>query len=143
MSIDDFDFARFVEAQRGDYAGALDEIKSGRKQSHWMWYIFPQLEGLGHSPTARRYSIKSLAEARAYLAHPILGERLRECVEALLGIEGQTAHEIFGSPDDLKLRSCATLFAEVSPPASLFQRLLAKYFEGQPDRQTLRLLGQR
>jgi uncharacterized protein (DUF1810 family) len=106
-----------------------------------MWYIFPQFKGLGHSPTARRYSIKSLAEARAYLGHPILGPRLRECVEALLGLEGRTAHEIFGSPDDLKLRSCATLFAEVSSANSPFHRLLAKYFEGQPDRQTLRLLS--
>ena len=141
MSTDEFDLGRFAEAQRGDYERALHEIKSGRKRSHWMWYIFPQLEGLGRSPTARHYSIKSLAEARAYLAHPILGPRLRECVEALLGVEGRTAHEIFGSPDDLKLRSCATLFSEVSPPDSAFHRLLAKYFHGEADTETLRLLS--
>ena len=143
MSTDQFDLRRFIEAQRGDYERALDEIKSGRKRSHWMWYIFPQFEGLGHSPTARRYSIKSLAEARAYLAHPIPGQRLRECVEALLGLEGPTAHEIFGSPDDLKLRSCATLFAEVSPENSAFHRLLAKYSHGEADTETLRLLSER
>lgn len=140
---DPFDLARFVEAQEGDYDRALGELKSGRKRSHWMWYIFPQLDGLGHSSMARRYSIKSLAEARAYLAHPILGPRLRECVEVLLGLEDDTAHDIFGSPDDLKLRSCATLFAEVSLGNSAFHRLLAKYFDGVPDHASLRLLSQR
>lgn len=135
-----FDLERFVQAQRGDYERVFAELKSGRKRSHWMWYIFPQLEGLGHSSMARRYAIKSLAEARAYLAHPVLGRRLQECVEVLLGLEGHTAHYIFGSPDDLKLRSCATLFAEVSPSDSVFHRLLTKYFQGRPDQQTLQLL---
>ena len=136
-----FDLRRFVQAQQGEYERALAEIKSGRKRSHWMWYIFPQLDGLGHSSMARRYSVKTLAEARSYLAHSILGPRLQECVEVLLGLEGHTAHEVFGSPDDLKLRSCATLFAEVSPADSVFHRLLTKYFQGEADKQTLRLLS--
>jgi uncharacterized protein (DUF1810 family) len=106
-----------------------------------MWYIFPQLGGLGFSSTAKYYGIKGLDEARAYLAHPVLGPRLLECAEAAVGVEGRTAHEIFGSPDDLKLRSCATLFACVSPPGSVFERLLAKYYGGRRDDKTLRLLG--
>jgi uncharacterized protein (DUF1810 family) len=137
---DPFDLERFVQAQRHDYERALGEIKSGRKRSHWMWYIFPQLDGLGHSPMARRYAVHSLAEARAYLAHPVLGPRLQECAEVLLGLEDHTAHDIFGSPDDLKLRSCATLFAEVSRPGSVFHRLLTRYFHGQGDHGTYRLL---
>jgi uncharacterized protein (DUF1810 family) len=132
---------RFVEAQQGDYERALAEIRSGRKRSHWMWYIFPQLDGLGYSPTARHYAIKSLAEADAYLRHPVLGPRLVEIAEAALGIEGRSATEVFGSPDDLKLRSCATLFARVAPAGSVFERLLEKYFGGQPDARTLQLLG--
>jgi uncharacterized protein (DUF1810 family) len=108
-----------------------------------MWYIFPQVEGLGSSPTSRLYSIKSLAEARAYLDHPLLGRRLVECAEAALGVEGRSASEIFGPPDDMKLRSSATLFASVSPPGSVFARLLAKYFEGEGDGATLRILGMR
>lgn len=132
---------RFLAAQKSDYARALSEIRSGRKRSHWMWYIFPQLEGLGFSSTARQYSIKSLAEAEAYLKHPILGQRLQEISEAALQIENRTAHEVFGSPDDLKLRSCATLFALVSPPGSVFDRLIEKYFQGEQDSGTLRLLG--
>src|SRR5215475_4786796 len=109
---------RFVRAQEGDYARALAEIRSGRKRSHWIWYIFPQFEGLGHSAMSRQYSIKSEAEAEAYLRHPVLGPRLQECCEAALNVEGRSAHEIFGSPDDLKLRSCATLFAGVTPAGS-------------------------
>src|SRR5687767_8900466 len=138
---DPYDLNRFVEAQAGDYEQALAEVRSGRKQSHWMWYIFPQYDGLGFSPTSRRYSIKSLREAEAYLGHPVLGRRLIECAEAALGVEGRSALEIFGSPDDLKLRSCATLFARVAPPGSVFERLLAKYFRGESDAKTLRLLG--
>ena len=134
------DLDRFVEAQAGDYERALAELRSGRKRSHWMWYVFPQLAGLGFSPTSRRYAIKSLAEARAYLAHPVLGPRLIECVQAALDVEGRSAHEIFGSPDDMKLKSCATLFACVSPAGSLFERLLDKYFGGERDGKTLRLL---
>ena len=138
---DPHDLKRFIEAQRDDYAPALAEVRSGRKRSHWMWYIFPQFEGLGFSSTSRRFSIKSREEAEAYLRHPILGPRLVECTEAALGVEGRSAHEIFGSPDDMKLRSCATLFAVVSPAGSVFHRLLEKYFHSEPDGETLRLLG--
>lgn len=138
---DPHDLDRFVRAQRGDYERALAEIRGGRKRSHWMWYIFPQVDGLGSSSTARRYAIKSVAEAEAYLRHPVLGPRLIECAEAVVGVEGRSAHEIFGSPDDLKLRSCATLFARVSPSGSVFERLLRKYFPDGPDEKTLRLIG--
>ena len=137
------DLSRFLEAQEGDYARALSEIRGGRKRTHWMWYIFPQYDGLGSSPTSRRYSIKSLAEAAAYLRHPVLGPRLVECAEATLGVEGRSALDIFGNPDDLKLRSCATLFACVSPVGSVFDRLLARYFQGEREDKTLRLLGSR
>ncbi len=137
---DPHDLSRFVQAQQGDYAQALAEIRSGRKRSHWMWYVFPQFEGLGSSSTSRRYSIKSLAEATAYLNHPLLGPRLTECAEAALGVEGRSASEIFGSPDDMKLRSCATLFASISPAGSAFGRLLEKYFHGERDDKTLSLL---
>jgi uncharacterized protein (DUF1810 family) len=141
-SVDPHDLRRFVEAQEGQYAQALSEIRRRRKASHWMWYIFAQLEGLGASPMSRLYAIKSVEEARAYLEHPVLGPRLLECAEAALGVEGRSAREIFGSPDDLKLRSCATLFARVLPPGSVFERLLAKYYGGEPDPMTLQLLGQ-
>lgn len=140
-SEDPYGLARFVQAQEGSYERALAEIRGGRKRSHWMWYIFPQLAGLGFSSTAQRYAITSLGEAQAYLAHPILGPRLLACAEAALGVEERSAHEIFGSPDDLKLRSCATLFACVSPPDSPFARLLAKFYQGRPDPTTLQLLG--
>jgi uncharacterized protein (DUF1810 family) len=139
-SSDPYDLSRFQQAQADDYEQALSEIASGRKRTHWMWYIFPQIDGLALSSTSRRYAIKSLDEARAYLDHPILGPRLRECVEAVVRVEGRSAREIFGSPDDLKLRSCATLFACVSPPGSVFDRLLAKYYQGRRDDKTLRLL---
>ena len=132
---------RFVQAQEDDYAQALAEIRSGRKRSHWMWYIFPQLDGLGSSPTARRYAIKSVAEAEAYLRHPVLGPRLVECCEAVVGVDGRSASDIFGFPDDVKLRSCATLFACVSGRGSVFERLLGKYFGGVPDERTLHLMG--
>jgi uncharacterized protein (DUF1810 family) len=135
-----YDLSRFVQAQRDDFEQALSEIKNGKKRTHWMWYIFPQIEGLGSSPTARHYSIKSLEEAKAYLDHPILGARLRVCAEAVLRVEGQSASQILGSPDDLKLRSSATLFACVSPPGSVFERVLEKYYEGKRDQATLRLL---
>jgi uncharacterized protein (DUF1810 family) len=132
---------RFLQAQAHDYERALSEVKAGRKRSHWMWYIFPQFAGLGLSSTSQRYAIKSVAEAKAYLAHPVLGPRLVECAEAVLGIEGRSALEVFGPPDDLKLRSCATLFANVSPAESVFERLLDRYYQGERDSQTLRLLG--
>ena len=139
---DPHDLARFVEAQAGDYETALAEIRAGRKRSHWMWYIFPQIDGLGFSSMARRYAIKSLDEARAYLDHPVLGPRLVEITEAALAVEGQSAHEIFGSPDDMKLRSCATLFARAASEGSVFSRLLDKFFDGKPDVRTLELLGE-
>ena len=138
---DPHDLKRFVEAQAPSYDRALLEIQRGEKTSHWMWYVFPQVEGLGSSPTSRRYSIKSLEEAEAYLADPVLGPRLRECTLAALSVEGRSAREIFGSPDDMKLRSCATLFAHVSPPGSPFHRILDRYFEGNPDPRTLDLIG--
>ncbi len=138
---DPYDLARFVRAQERDYAHALAEIRRGQKQSHWMWFVFPQFNGLGFSPTSRRYAIRSAAEAEAYLRHPILGPRLVEIAEAAAGIERRSALQVFGSPDDMKLRSCATLFATVSPAGSVFERLLARYFDGEPDRETLRLLG--
>jgi uncharacterized protein (DUF1810 family) len=132
---------RFVLAQQDDYQQALNEIRSGRKRSHWMWYVFPQFHGLGFSSTSRHYSIKSRAEAEAYLQHPLLGPRLQECTEAALGVNGRGAFDIFGSPDDMKLRSCATLFASVSPAGSVFHRLLDKFFDAQQDVATIRLLN--
>jgi uncharacterized protein (DUF1810 family) len=138
--MDAYNLGRFLEAQDQDYQQALSEIRRGRKQSHWMWYVFPQFEGLGMSATSHRYSISSVAEARAYLAHPVLGPRLIECADAALGVEGASAAEVFGSPDDMKLRSSATLFASVSPGGSVFHQLLDKYFQGQPDTRTLQLI---
>lgn len=137
---DPYDLNRFLQAQDADYDRALSEIRSGRKRTHWMWYVFPQFDGLGFSATSKRYSIKTLAEAEAYLNHPVLGYRLTTCVEAALSVEGRSALEIFGTPDDTKLKSCATLFAFVSPAGSVFDRLLDKYFEGERDEGTLRLL---
>jgi uncharacterized protein (DUF1810 family) len=136
-----YNLNRFLQAQETDYKRALSEIRNGRKRSHWMWYIFPQLDGLGFSQTSKRYSIKSIAEAKAYLNHPVLGPRLIECIEATLSIEGRSAYEIFGSPDDMKLKSCATLFAYVSSPGSVFDRLLDRFFQGDRDRKTLSLLN--
>jgi uncharacterized protein (DUF1810 family) len=137
---DPHDLQRFVDAQRDDYDDALAEVRAGRKRSHWMWYVFPQLDGLGASAMARRYAIRDLDEARAYLRHPVLGPRLVAIAEAALGVAGRTAHEIFGSPDDMKLRSSATLFALASPDGSVFHRLLDRYFDGRPDPRTLALL---
>ena len=138
---DRYDLGRFLQAQEVDYDQVVSEIRSGRKRSHWMWYVFPQVDGLGFSSVSRRYSIKSLEEARAYLEHSVLGPRLLECAEAVVSIEGRSATEIFGSPDDLKLRSCATLFACVSSPGCVFDRLLGKYYRGLRDAKTLQLLG--
>lgn len=138
---DPYQLERFVAAQQDDFERALAELQGGKKRTHWMWYIFPQFDGLAFSATSKYYAIKSIDEARAYLEHPILGPRLRQCAEAALGVEGRSALEIFGSPDDMKLKSCATLFACVSPPGSVFERLLAKYYDGQRDGKTLRLLG--
>jgi uncharacterized protein (DUF1810 family) len=138
---DPHDLNRFVRAQQQHYELALAEIRSGRKRSHWMWYIFPQCEGLGSSPMSRRYSIKSLTEAKAYLDHPVLGPRLVACTDAVLQIEGRSAFDIFGTPDDMKLQSCATLFACVSAPGSVFHQLLDKNFHDRYDVNTLRLMG--
>ncbi len=138
---DPYDLSRFVSAQAGVYDTALAELRGGLKRSHWMWFIFPQIQGLGHSSTAEYYSIKSIQEARSYLNHPVLGPRLVECAEALLAVNGRTASEIFGSPDDLKLRSSMTLFAAVAEPPSVFARVLDKYYGGEKDMRTLSLLG--
>ena len=132
---------RFVEAQVSAYSAALAEVKRGRKQSHWMWYVFPQVQGLGFSSTAQHYAIQDRAEAAAYLQHPVLGARLREISAALLALETSDANRVFGSPDDLKLRSSMTLFAAV-PSDPVFQLVLDKFFNGAPDSKTLQLLGQ-
>lgn len=137
---DPYDLNRFVQAQAGIYEQALAEIRGGQKSSHWMWFVFPQIDGLGFSATTKLYSIKSLDEARAYLRHPALGSRLLECVETVLQVEGRSAEQIFGSTDARKLQSCATLFAAVSPAGSVFQQLLEKYFQGVADPKTLELL---
>jgi uncharacterized protein (DUF1810 family) len=142
---DRYDLARFLEAQARCYERVLAELGAGEKTSHWMWFIFPQVQGLGSSPTARRYALSGLIEAHAYLEHPTLGARLRECTRAVLAVKGRTAHEIFGSPDDLKLRSCLTLFAQAAaaspaPEDRVFGEALARYYRGEPDPLTLRLL---
>ena len=136
------DLKRFLEAQETDYAIALAEIKRGRKQSHWMWYIFPQIAGLGFSSTSKFYAIKDRAEAESYLAHPVLGMRLIEISNAALEVEGKTANQIFGSPDDVKLKSSMTLFGALEQTNPVFERVLDKYFNGAKDNRTLELLGQ-
>jgi uncharacterized protein (DUF1810 family) len=138
---DPYDLSRFVRAQEEDYEQALSEIKSRQKRTHWMWYIFPQLDGLAFSSTSKRYSIKTAEEAKAYLEHAVLGPRLLECAEAVVRIEGRSAADIFGSPDDLKLRSCATLFESVLPQGSVFDQLIEKYYRGKRDSKTQQLLG--
>jgi uncharacterized protein (DUF1810 family) len=138
--VDPYDLQRFVSAQAGVHDQALAEVRRGRKQSHWMWFVFPQVAGLGLSPTAQLYAIGSLAEARAYLAHPQLGPRLRECTAAVNAVEGRSAHEIFDSPDDVKFRSSMTLFREAAPGESDFQAALDRYFAGAPDPRTLEIL---
>src|SRR5262249_5779137 len=132
---------RFVQAQEDDYKQALSEIRSGKKRTHWMWYIFPQIDGLAFSSTAKRYAIKSVEEAKAYLDHPILGPRLLECAGAVIQIEGRCESEVSVSPQHLKLGSSAPFFACVSPRVSVFARLLKKYYRGGRDEKTLQLLG--
>lgn len=134
------DLKRFLEAQQRDYATALAEIKAGRKRSHWMWYIFPQIDGLGYSDMAKRYAIKDLAEATDYLAHPVLGQRLKEITAALLELNNNNAIQVMGSPDDLKLRSSMTLFALVEGNDSVFDQALKKFFDGHKDPATLQLV---
>ncbi|MDO6429354.1 DUF1810 domain-containing protein [Flavitalea sp. BT771] len=135
------DLNRFIDAQQHDYAIALQEIKNGRKRSHWMWYIFPQVQGLGFSEMSRRYAINDLEEAVAYLADPVLGQRLVEISGALLDLQGADAGAIFGNPDDMKLRSSMTLFASVPGANPVFDKVLQKFFKGVKDIKTLRLLG--
>lgn len=137
---DPFELNRFISAQEGIYDRVLAELRSGRKRTHWMWYIFPQIDGLGHSATTKHYAIKSMEEVRHYLNHPVLGPRLVECAEAVLAIEGRSISEIFGYPDDLKLKSSMTLFACVADPRSAFVRILDKYFQGERDVRTLHLV---
>ena len=131
---------RFLMAQQNTYQQALAEIKSGRKQSHWMWFIFPQIAGLGFSETSKFYALKDRKEARLYMEDPILGSRLIEISKALLAIEGKTANQIFGSPDDLKLKSCMTLFSELDNADPVFEAVLKKYFKGEKDQKTLRVI---
>lgn len=131
------DLSRFLKAQEHDYEQALREIRSGRKRSHWMWYIFPQIQGLGFSPTAQYYAIRDLQEARDYLAHPVLGARLKEISAALLDLDGLSASEIFGYPDDLKLRSSMTLFRLADLNEPVFLEVLEKYYDGKPDDRTV------
>ncbi|KUI13652.1 calpastatin [Mycolicibacterium acapulense] len=142
---DPFDLQRFVDAQERVYATALDELRAGRKRSHWIWFVFPQLRGLGRSPTAQRYGVGSLAEARAYLAHDVLGARLRECAELVARSDQPSADGLFGWPDNLKVRSSMTLFsraAEDPDDGALFGRVLTKYYDGEPDQLTVELLSE-
>jgi uncharacterized protein (DUF1810 family) len=134
---DPFNLERFVDAQAPVYQQARRELEAGRKQSHWMWFVFPQIAGLGQSAMSIRFSIASLDEAKAYLAHPVLGPRLRECTRLALDVEGKTAREIFGSVDEMKFRSSVTLFARASPEHVVFERCVDKYFAGKPDPMTL------
>jgi uncharacterized protein (DUF1810 family) len=134
---DPFNLERFVDAQAPVYAQVRREMEAGRKQSHWMWYIFPQIAGLGQSPMSVRFALRSLDEAKAYLAHPVLGSRLRECAGLTLAVEGRSARDIFGSVDEQKFRSSMTLFAAAAPGETLFQRCIDKYFAGACDPATL------
>ena len=136
----EFNLERFTEAQNPVYAQVCAELRSGHKSSHWMWFIFPQIKGLGSSPMAVRYAISSLEEARAYLEHPLLGVRLRECCELLLEIDGRSIEQIMGYLDDLKLRSSMTLFSKATEENALFLRVLEKYFAGKLDEATTRML---
>lgn len=137
---DPFDLQRFVDAQNGVYDTVLAELRAGRKASHWIWFIFPQLRGLGRSPTAQRYGISSLDEARAYLAHEVLGSRLRECAGQVARSGCGSARELFGSPDDLKVRSSMTLFARATEADAVFREVLGKYYAGEEDPLTVELL---
>ena len=139
-SDDPFNLSRFLQAQEGIYTRVLTELTGGRKQTHWIWYIFPQIDGWGHSTTTKHYSIKSIEEARHYLDHPILGKRLLECTEAVLAIKGRLLSKIFGYPDDLKFKSCMTLFAGIADPHSVFISVIDKHCYGKQDIKTLRLI---
>jgi uncharacterized protein (DUF1810 family) len=132
---------RFVDAQAGVIDTVRAELRAGRKRSHWMWFVFPQLKGLGASSMAQHYGVASLAEARAYLAHPVLGPRLRECCALMLEVPAKSAHEILGSPDDLKFRSCLTLFSLAAPHEEVFRQALQRFHAGEPDGRTVALCG--
>lgn len=137
----DFDLERFVSAQAGVYQQVVAELRGGRKRSHWMWFIFPQVAGLGYSAMAQEYAIRSGAEAAAYLAHPVLGPRLRECAGLVAAIGDTPVHDIFGSPDERKFQSSMTLFADVAPHEAIFQVCIDRFFDGQPDTATLDFLS--
>lgn len=139
---DNYNLKRFTDAQARDYETALSEMKNGRKRSHWMWYIFPQIQGLGFSETSQFYAIKNKEEAQAFLQHPILGERLITICNVLLNLQNNNAHHIFGSPDDVKLKSCLTLFAALPNADPIFEALLQKFFNGKKDENTLRIVRQ-
>lgn len=131
---------RFVEAQDRVYVSVCEELAAGEKASHWMWFVFPQLKALGRSPIAKHFGIESRDEALAYWKHPVLGKRLKECTKLVLAVGDKTAHDVFGSPDDLKFRSCMTLFSQVAPDEPVFSQALERFFGGQPDESTLKLL---
>ena len=135
-----YDLSRFIKAQERDYEAALSEIRSGHKRSHWIWYVFPQVKGLGFSSTSEFYGIDGLEEAKAYIENDVLRERLTEISEALLGLESSDAGDVMGYPDDLKLRSSMTLFAEAAPEIDVFQRVLDKFFDGKKDQRTIELI---
>jgi uncharacterized protein (DUF1810 family) len=137
---DPYDLERFVDAQERVYAQVLAELSQGAKRSHWMWFVFPQAVGLGHSAMSQRYAIKSRGEAAAYLAHPLLGSRLIECTELVLAVPDRSVHEIFGFPDDMKFQSSMTLFNALSS-GGVFEKAVLRFFDGQPDQATLHILG--
>jgi uncharacterized protein (DUF1810 family) len=139
---DAYNLQRFLDAQAHTYHTALAELRAGRKSSHWIWFIFPQIAGLGHSAMAQQFGISSLDEAKAYLQHPVLGPRLRECTQLVLDVNGRSADEIFSYPDNLKFRSCMTLFLTVAPDNTLFKDALFKYFDDKPDQMSLDILAQ-
>ena len=138
---DAYNLLRFLDAQEPTYHTVLAELRAGRKSSHWIWFIFPQIAGLGHSAMAQQFAIGSLDEAKAYLQHPALGPRLRECTQLVLNVEGRSAEEIFGYPDNLKFRSCITLFLTAATDNAIFKDALLKYFDGQPDQLTINILA--
>lgn len=141
MTTDDpFDLNRFIEVQKTTYDTALAELRAGQKRSHWMWFIFPQIDGLAFSATSKLYAIKSIEEANAYLAHPILGPRLLACAQAILAVEDRSALAILGTPDDQKLKSCATLFASATPSDPVFEQILEKFYNGERDPRTISML---
>jgi uncharacterized protein (DUF1810 family) len=140
---DDYNLQRFLDAQEGVYHTVLAELRAGRKSSHWIWFIFPQIAGLGRSGTAQQFSIASLDEAKAYLQHPVLGPRLRACTQLVLDVNGRSAEEVFSYPDNLKFRSCMTLFLTAATDNTIFNNALLKYFDGKPDQLTLGILAHR